>query len=404
MLLRIFCCYAGDKKVLPLFPHLSGRQAVFTPNGEKRTMNTDKSFGELITRLIDKQEMTRDESRSAFTFILQDKTTAMQQGALLAALRAKGETEAEVAGAWEAIYALDTVKVPLVTGLPMMENSGTGMDSFKTFNISTAAAIVAASAGVPMARHGARAITSVCGTVDMAESLGVDVECDADLVARSITGAGIGLFNGMSPAIHPMALGRILSQIHFGSTLNIAASLANPAMPRYGVRGVYAREMIAPVIRVMKAIGYRRALVCHGAIDGTDKGMDEASVCGTTWCAQLAEDGRIQEYALQPAEMGIARHDPAALAPESDLAREARRFVALIRGQENGTSARRQALVLNTALILQVAGKAESLQAGMTMAGAAIDDGSAYATLERWVTTQNRRPEEGLAKLRQLKG
>ena len=100
-----------------------------------------------------------------------------------------------------------------------------------------------------MARHGARSITSLCGTVDMAEMLGVDVECSADLVAESITKAGIGLFNGMSPQSHPRALGRILSQIHFGSTLNIAASLANPAMPKIGVRGVYSREMVLPVIR-----------------------------------------------------------------------------------------------------------------------------------------------------------
>lgn len=365
-------------------------------------MLTDKSFGELISHLIGRQDITRDESREAFTCILKDATTPMQQGAFMAALRAKGETEAEVAGAWEAIFDMDTVKVATDTGMPVVENSGTGMDSFKTFNISTAAAVVAASAGVPMARHGARAITSVCGTVDMAEALGVDVECDAEMVAGSIAGANIGLFNGMSPKIHPMALGRILSQIHFGSTLNIAASLANPAMPRYGVRGVYAREMVLPVIRVMKAIGYRRALVFHGAVDGTDKGMDEASVCGTTWCAELAENGEIRQFSLQPSDLGLGVHDPNALAPETDLGRESRRFVALIRGKENGTGARRQALVLNTALILNVAGKVDSIPEGLAMAAVAIDKGDAYATLENWVATQNRQPADGLARLRQL--
>jgi anthranilate phosphoribosyltransferase len=366
-------------------------------------MITDKSFGEMISRLIGGQGMTREESRGAFTCVLNDLTTPMQQGAFLAALRAKGETEAEVAGAWEAIFELDTVKVDTADNIPVVENSGTGMDTFKTFNISTAAAIVAASAGVPMARHGARAITSICGTVDMAESLGVDVECDAGMVTRSIAAANIGLFNGMSPKIHPMALGRILSQIHFGSTLNIAASLANPAMPRYGVRGVYAREMIMPVIRVMKAIGYRRALVFHGSIDGTDKGMDEASVCGTTWCAELTAEERIREFALRPCDLNLDIHDPTALAPETDLERESRRFVALIRGQENGTSARRQALTLNTALIFTVAGKAHTIPEGMAMAAAAIDNGDAYSTLESWVAAQNRRPAEGLDRLRQLK-
>ncbi|MBC2711902.1 MAG: anthranilate phosphoribosyltransferase [Desulfosarcina sp.] len=334
-------------------------------------MQQDKSFGKRITRLIDKADMTRNESRDAFTRILKDETTPMQQGAFLAALRAKGETAQEVAGAWEAIYQLDTTKVTTNAGAPLVENSGTGMDTFKTFNISTAAAIVAASAGVRMARHGARAITSVCGTVDMAEALGVDVECDADLVAHSISGTNIGLFNGMSPKIHPMALGRILSQIHFGSTLNIAASLANPAMPRTGARGVYSR-------------------------------MDEASVCGTTWCAELNEQGHIHEFILEPSKLELSPHDPAALRPESDLKKESRRFVALIRGEENGNGARRQAVELNTALILKVAGKTATIASGMDAAAAAIDNGNAWRTLEGWVASQNREPETGLVTLRRL--
>lgn len=365
-------------------------------------MQHDHSFGAIITRLIDKQDLTRGEARAAFTRVLKDETTPMQQGAFLAALRAKGETEQEVAGCWEAIYELDTTKVATDDDTPLVENSGTGMDAFKTFNISTAAAIVAASAGVRMARHGARAITSVCGTVDMAEALGVDVECDADLVARSISSANIGLFNGMSPKIHPMALGRILSQIHFGSTLNIAASLANPAMPRCGVRGVCVREMVLPVIRVMKAIGYRRALVLHGEVDGTNKGMDEASVCGFTWCAELIENGDIRTFTLEPSRLGLSVRDPAALHPESDLDKESRRFVALIRGRENGNSARRQAVVLNTALILKVAGKADTIATGMEAAAVAIDSGNAWRTLEGWVTVQNREPEKGMACLRRL--
>ncbi len=365
-------------------------------------MRQDKSFGTLITRLMNKENLSREESKRAFSCILNDETSAMQQGAFLAALRAKGETEAEVAGSWEAIYGLDTVKISLNDDLCIVENAGTGMDTFKTFNISTAAAIVAAAAGVRMARHGARAITSVCGTVDMAEALGVDVECGADVVAKSIADAKIGLFNGMSPKVHPSALGRILSQIHFGSTLNIAASLANPVMPKVGVRGVYDRQMILPVIRVMKEIGYRRALVFHGEVNGTGKGMDEASVCGTTWCARLDEKGGITEFVIDPKEIGVGNHDPAALSPEADIGTEARRFVDLIRGRENGNSPRRHAIVLNAALILQVAGRAGSLASGIADAANTIDTGKAWDTLQRWVTAQNREPEVGLAKLHNL--
>ena len=369
-------------------------------------MQQDKAFGQLITRLIQKVDMTREESRHAFTRLLKNETTPMQQGAFLAALRAKGETAQEVAGAWEAIYELDTTKVRCGTAsdaeAPLMENCGTGMDAFKTFNISTAAAIVAASAGVPMARHGSRAITSVCGTVDLAEALGVDVECEADLVARSIAQANIGLFNGMSARIHAQALGRILSQIHFGSPLNIAASLANPARPRHAVRGVYARDVMVPVASAMRAIGYRRALVCCGEIADTGRCIDEASVCGTTWCAELDEAGCIHEYALSPSALGLNAIDPADLVPAADLPTEARRFVALIRGKKNGLAGRRQAVLLNTALILKVAGKAAAVAAGMERAAAAMDSGDAYRTLEAWVACQNRDPQRGLERLRSV--
>jgi anthranilate phosphoribosyltransferase len=365
-------------------------------------MQDDRNFGRVITRLIHKEDLSRCEAHEAFCLMLEDRVSAMQQGAFLAALRAKGETEQEVAGSWEAIYALDTTKVKGFDHGTLVENSGTGMDTFKTFNISTAAAIVAAADGVVMARHGARAITSFCGTVDMAEALGVDVECDVAFVSRSIAEANIGLFNGMSAHVHPQALGRILSQIHFGSTLNIAASLANPALPRLAVRGVYDRIMILPVIRVMKAIGYRRAIVFFGGIDRSTKGMDEASVCGTTWCAELTADGQIHEYTLHPTQVGFNIHPPEKLAPEKDREKEARRFVDLIQGRENGDGARRQALLLNAALIYQVAGRAADLEEGIALAASAIDNGKAFATLKRWVGLQNRQPEVGLARLDSL--
>ncbi|SLM27984.1 TrpD1 [Desulfamplus magnetovallimortis] len=359
----------------------------------------NRQFGTLITRLIQKSHLTREESRDAFRQILNNEITDMQQGAFLAALNAKGETAEEVAGAWEAIYEMDTIRVQLNTngGVPVVENSGTGMDSFKTFNISTAASLIASSAGIPMARHGARAITSKCGTVDMAESLGVDVECSADIVAKSIETANIGLFNGMSPQIHPMALGRILSQIFFGSTLNIAASLANPAMPRRAVRGVYSKDMLLPVVNVMKAIGFERALVLHGGIDGSDKGMDEASVCGTTWCAELKNDGSIEEYEFAPKSFKMDLHDCSAIAPDKNIAEEPRRFLSLIKGKEHG--ARRDAAVLNAALIYYVAGSETTIESGIEAASKAIEYGRVEGALEAWVKNQNREPEKGLAKL-----
>ena len=219
-----------------------------------------KHFGSKVDDLIRGRSLSRGEAFDLFRQILKNKQPDLQQGAFLAAITAKGATAEEIAGIWEAIYEVDTMKVrPEVKG-PLAENCGTGMDSIKTFNISTAASIVAAAGGINMARHGSRAITSRCGTVDMLEILGVDVNCDVQLVKKSIEVAGIGIFNGMSGLVHPSALCRILSQIRFGTVLNIAGSLANPALPDYGVRGVYSREMVLPIAMAMKEIGYRRAL------------------------------------------------------------------------------------------------------------------------------------------------
>jgi anthranilate phosphoribosyltransferase len=213
-------------------------------------------FGGKVDLLIRRVSLSRSEAKELFIQILQNVQPDLQQGAFLAAITAKGATPEEIAGIWEAIYEIDTVKVrPEVNG-PLVENCGTGMDAIKTFNISTAASIVAAADGINMAKHGARAITSRCGAVDILETLGVDVDCGAELVKRSIERAGIGIFNGMSGKVHPQALGRILSQIRFGTVLNIAGSLANPALPSCGVRGVYSREMILPTARVMHEIGY----------------------------------------------------------------------------------------------------------------------------------------------------
>jgi len=363
------------------------------------TIEANKEFGTIITRLINKENLTRKEARQAFITVLNNETSEIQQGAFLSALTAKGETAGEVAGSWEAIYDMDTTKVSIDPDVNLVENSGTGMDTFKTYNISTAASIIAAAGNIPMARHGARAITSLCGTVDMAEALGVDVECTAEIVAKSIETAGLGLFNGMSPHIHPMALGRILSQIFFGSTLNIAASLANPALPAIGVRGVYAKEMILPVAEVMKEIGYKSAFVLHGCIENSSRGMDEASICGITHCARI--DGeKISEFSIDPAKLGLATKDIQALAPEPELSLESKRFAALMNNKESGP--RKDAALLNAGLIFLAADKVTSLEEGIERAACLLEKGRAFETLEKWVTSQNTDPEKGLKTLHSL--
>ncbi|HEC56504.1 MAG TPA: anthranilate phosphoribosyltransferase [Candidatus Syntrophoarchaeum butanivorans] len=359
----------------------------------------EKDFGRRIMDIIRGRNLTRQEAKDMFEKVLHDEVNEIQQGAFLAALVAKGETPEEIAGSWEAIYELDTVKVtPSVA--PLVENCGTGMDPLKTFNISTTASVVGASCGVYMAKHGARAITSSCGAVDLLEAVGVDVECGVETVKRSIERAGIGIFNGMSPEVHPQALFRILSKIHFGTTLNIAGSLANPAKPEYGVRGVYSRDLIEPVLRVMREIGYRRAIVFHGLNHDGSRGMDEISTLGETFIGELHEDGELTYYTITPEDLGLERADEDTIRPFASREEAALNFVRILSGVEDG--ARGDIVAANTAPILYIMGKACDLRDGVLKAKEVINSGKPVDKLREWVSEQNRNPEVGISRLEQV--
>jgi anthranilate phosphoribosyltransferase len=346
-----------------------------------------KQFGNIIGTLQQGTNLTRKQSAACWKEVIENMQPELQQGAFLAALSMKGETETEIAGSYDAIYQSDTEKVDL-SHLPIVENCGTGMDTLKTFNISTAASIVAAAAGVPMAKHGARAITSKCGTVDVLEQLGVDVECDVETVKRSIESVGIGIFNGMSPKVHPEALFRILSQIRFGSTLNIAGSLANPASPQLGVRGVWSPRIVKQTAATMATIGFRRALVVFGWNDAHNAGIDEFSTIGPSQVAELHEDGRIEEYEVTPEDFGISRVAYSEIAAADNVVAAARIVRSVLEGQ--GTTAQRDIVCLNTAPVLLVARKVDTLAEGIDLARRTIHDGLAAQKLNDWVARQQR--------------
>ncbi|MDD5475625.1 MAG: hypothetical protein PHU03_03825, partial [Syntrophales bacterium] len=281
-----------------------------------------KAFGLILQRLIMGEDLTREESYGAFRKILLNEQPELHQGAFLAALASKGETAAEIAGAWAAIVELDTVAIETQFEPPLMENSGTGMDSLKTFNVSSAAAIIAAAAGLRVARHGSRALTSSCGTVDILEAVGIDVDCDVQTVEKSIGECGIGIFNGMSPKVHPRSLSRILSRIRFGSTLNIAASLASPCRPTHALRGVYSKAMVGKAAQVLREIGCRRTMVAYGTAADGIRGMDEISNIGETFIHESFPDGREATYVLSPEEVGLPRRRYEEIAATGRLDRE----------------------------------------------------------------------------------
>ena len=348
-------------------------------------MNPLISFGKLIQRLIQKSDLSSEEAYLAFCEILKGEQPDLQQGAFLAALVAKGETVDEIEGAWRAIMELDTVDASQGLPHPLIENSGTGMDSLKTFNVSSGAAIVAAACGATLARHGARALTSSCGTVDVLEALGIGIEVPIEKIQESIRVCGLGLFNGMSAKVHPCALGRILSQIRFGSTLNIAASLANPARPDRVVRGVYTPRLLPLVTEVLQAIGVEQGMVVHGYDAILQGGMDELSITGPTEIIRFTQNER-QAFTLRPEDVGLHTANFAEIAALGNVQAERDRLVVILSGK--GTVACTEMTCLNAAAILVVGGLADSLEAGVVRAQEAIADGRAFAKLEQWRRVQ----------------
>lgn len=359
-----------------------------------------KAFGLKVDALLKGQSMSREEMYDMFRQVMLNEQPDLQQGAFLAALTAKKPTPAELAAAWEAIYEFDTVKVTPEVDSPLVDNCGTGMDTMKTFNISTAASIVAAADGVLLGKHGARAITSKCGVVDILEELGVDVECDVDVVKRSIERCGLGIFNGMSPKVHPTALFRILSQIRFGTVLNMAGSLANPASPKHGVRGVYSRDLVLPVTEAMREIGYKRALVFFGQNRDGSRGMDEMSTLGRTFVSELGEDGEIASYTLEPRQFGISHADEGELLCSFDREEEAVHFLRILGGDELGS--RRDIVCLNVAPILFLMGHASSIEEGYRRAQELVESGKALGKLRQFVQAQNAQRDRGEARLERL--
>jgi len=346
-----------------------------------------RDFGAKVDALIKGEHLGRSQVREMFREVLLNQQPDLQQGAFLAAMTSVKPTPEEIAGSWEAIFEIDTIKArPEVDGF-LVENCGTGMDRIKTFNVSTLASVVAAAGGARMAKHGARAITSKCGIVDIAETLGVDVECDASVVKRSVEVAGIGLFNGMSAKVHPQALYRILSQIRFGTILNVAGSLANPASPEIGVRGVYSPDMVVPLALTMREMGYRKGIVAHGLDGSGTRGMDELSTLGRNIVAEFHEDGEISNYEISPGELGLELGEEADILSSLDREWEAARFVKVLLGEEKGS--RRDIVALNAAPILYLNGSVSSLSEGVASSLEILESGKGMQKMKDWVRAQN---------------
>ncbi|PIE10577.1 MAG: anthranilate phosphoribosyltransferase [Rhodobacterales bacterium] len=310
-----------------------------------------------------------EDARTAFDILFEGDATPAQIGGLLMTLRTRGETVDEIAAAASAMRARC---LPVSAPDGAMDIVGTGGDGKHTLNISTATAFVVAGAGVPVAKHGNRNLSSKSGTADVQGQLGINVMVGPELVERAIKEAGIGFM--MAPMHHPAMkhVGGPRVELGTRTIFNVLGPLTNPAGVKRQLTGAFTRDLIRPMAEVLGALGSERAWLAHGS-DGTD----ELTITGLSWVAAL-EDGRVEERELHPEDAGLPVHPFEAIiggTPEDN----ARALRAVLAG---APSAYRDAVLLNAAAALVVAGQAGDLRDGAAMAAQSIDSGAATRAVE----------------------
>lgn len=312
--------------------------------------------------------LTRAEAETAFTALFEGEATPAQVGGFLMALRTRGETVDEIAAAASVMRA-KCVKVEAPAGA--MDIVGTGGDGKGTLNISTATALVVAGAGVVVAKHGNRNLSSMSGAADALTELGLNVMVGADVVERCLSEAGIGFM--MAPMHHPAMrhVGPVRVELGTRTLFNVLGPLTNPAGVKRQLTGAFTPRLIRPMAEVLRALGSEAAWLVHGS-DGTD----EISIAGTTAVAAL-EGGHLREFTLHPEDAGLPVHPFEAILGGTP-AENAAALRALLDG---ATGAYRDAVLLNAAAALVVAGRANDLRDGVARAAASIDSGAAKSRL-----------------------
>jgi len=334
-----------------------------------------------LARLLDGHDLSREEARGVMGSIMNGEATHAQIAGFLIALRAKGETADEIAGCAEAMREHALPVRPRRKDL--VDTAGTGGDGARTINISTAAALVAAAAGAGVAKHGNRAVSSACGSADVLEALGFDLDLTAERVAQSIDELGFGFL--FAPTHHPAMrhAAPVRSELAARTVFNVLGPLTNPAGARAQVVGVYAPELVRTIAEVLAQLGATRAFVVHGA-----GGIDELSPSGPNFVCEVV-NGDIRARNIDPLEFGLPRCDPAELrggSPEENAAA----IRGVFAGEEGG---RRSAILLNAAGAIAAGGHADDLREGLELAREAVDSGAAAARLDALIAFT--RGEEG---------
>ena len=329
-------------------------------------------FKALIAKVATGASLTREESASAFDRMMSGEATPSQMGGLLMGLRVRGETVDEITGAVTTMRAkMLSVKAPA----DAVDVVGTGGDASGSYNISTCAAFILAGCGVPVAKHGNRALSSKSGAADVLQALGVKIDLNSEQVGACIRDAGIGFM--FAPAHHPAMKNVGPTRVELGTRtiFNLLGPLSNPAGVKRQMIGTFSRHWIEPMAQVLANLGSESIWVVHGS-----DGLDEITTSGPTSVAQL-KDGKIRTFDITPEDAGLPRAKPEALRG-GDADHNATALLDVLRGKRGPF---RDVAVLNAAAALIVAGKAKDLKDGAAIATKAIDSGEAEGRLDRLI-------------------
>jgi anthranilate phosphoribosyltransferase len=333
-------------------------------------------FKALIAKVATGASLTRDEAANAFDRMMSGEATPSQMGGLLMALRVRGETVDEITGAVTTMRAkMLSVKAPPGA----VDVVGTGGDASGSFNISTCAAFVVAGTGVPVAKHGNRALSSKSGAADVLQALGVKIDLSADDVGRCIRDAGIGFM--FAPAHHPAMKNVGPTRVELGTRtiFNLLGPLSNPARVKRQMIGTFSKHWVEPMAQVLKNLGSESIWVVHGS-----DGLDEITTTGPTSVAAL-ENGKIRTFEVTPEDAGLLRSPPEALLG-GDAEQNAKALLDVLKGK---TGPFRDVSMINAAAALIVAGKAADIKQGAALAAKSIDSGEAEGRLDRLIAVSN---------------
>ncbi len=330
------------------------------------------SFKEALQSLINRTDLTHEQMLSVMRQVMSGELTPVQIAGLLIGLRMKGETVDEISAAAEVMREL-AIKVSVKDNVHLVDTCGTGGDGIQTFNVSTISAFVAAAAGAKVAKHGGRSVSSTCGSADVLEALGVNVNLTPDQVAKCVDEIGIGFMyapNYHSAMKHAAPVRR---ELGVRTMFNLLGPLTNPAGAKRQVMGVFDRDLTGKLARVLQRLGSEHVLVVHGA-----DGMDEISFAGDTYVAEL-KNGQVKEYVVNPQQFGLPLHDVKNIQVQN--AEESKAMVLAALNGEQGAA--RDIVLLNAGAAIYVAGMAESIQDGIKRASEVIDSGAAKSKLEQ---------------------